>query len=92
MEIRPWRKCPFVPGKAYRIRRGFAALRDTFVTGEIITYESEAWSRYDGKTSYFFSQIGQQSLRVWDTDDDDDKGNWMELFEQLPDRANGADP
>jgi len=83
-EIRPWRHCPFKIGTRYRVRRDFAALRDSFTADEVLTFHSDAWSRYDGITGYFFQQTGTEVLRAWDINDDDELEIWRELFEQLP--------
>ena len=37
VEIRPWRECPFTRGRRYRVRQSFAALRDSFTAGDILT-------------------------------------------------------
>ena len=66
VEIRPWRECPFTRGKHYRVRKTFKALRDTFSAGEVMTFDSDAWSRYDEITGYFFRQPGRDHLRAWD--------------------------
>lgn len=84
LEIRPWRECPFIRGRRYRVRKSFAALRDSFTADEVLTFDSDAWSRYDGITGYFFRQPGSEKLRVWDIDDDADILIWKELFEELP--------
>ena len=85
IEIRPWRECPFTRGRRYRVRQSFAALRDSFTTGDIMTFDSDAWSRYHGITGYFFRQSGHETLRVWDIDDDADIQIWSDLFEELSD-------
>ena len=72
VEIRPWRECPFTRRRQYRVRQNFAALRDSFAAGDILTFDSDAWSRYDGITGYFFQQSDRETLRVWDIDDDAD--------------------
>ena len=84
VEIPPWRESPFVVGRHYRVIRDFQALRDTFTAGEILVYERDAWSRYDGITGYFFSEAGSGELRSWDIDDGEDLGVWRDLFEELP--------
>lgn len=84
-EIRPWRECPFTVGRRYRVRSSFKALRDAFTAGDVLTYEADAWSRYDGITGYFFRQQGGGRLQVWDIDDDADISVWTDLFEELPD-------
>jgi len=81
--IRPWRTCPFTRGRRYRVRRSFAALRDTFAVGDVLTFDSDAWSRYDEVTGYAFRQTGRETLRVWDIRDDADIQVWRELFEEL---------
>ena len=85
VEIRPWRECPFTRGRRYRVRQSFAALRDTFTAGDILTFDSDAWSRYHGITGYAFRQPGRETLRVWDIDDDADIQIWQQLFEELAD-------
>ena len=82
--IPPWRVGPFKIGARYRVRRDFKALRDSFKAGEVLTYHSDAWSRYDGIAGYFFQQTGKERLRTWDIDDGEDLEIWRELFEQLP--------
>jgi hypothetical protein len=89
--IPPWRTCPFTRGRLYRVRRGFASMRDSFAAGDILTFDSDAWSRYDGVTGYFFRQAGRETLRVWDIHDDADIEVWRELFEELAAGANEDD-
>ncbi len=84
IEIRPWRECPFTRGRTYRVRQSFVALRDSFTAGDLLTFDSDAWSRYDGITGYFFRQADRDSFRVWDIEDDAEIQIWRELFEELP--------
>jgi hypothetical protein len=65
------------------VRRDFRALRDSFALGEVLKYEAEAYSRYDGLTGYLFSQDGVERKRVWDIQDDGDLESWRELFEEI---------
>jgi len=51
---------------------------------EVLTFHSDAWSRYDGIIGYFFQQTGTEALRAWDIRDDDELDIWRELFEELP--------
>ena len=87
VEIRPWRECPFSRGRRYLVRKSFAALRDSFTAGDILTFDSDAWSRYHEITGYFFRQQGRDTLRVWDIKDDADILIWRELFEELPENT-----
>jgi hypothetical protein len=82
--IGPWRSSPFVVGQRYRVRRDFKSLRDTFRAGEVLTYERDTWSRYDGCTGYVFAQPSTSMPRCWDIYDDEDLALWLELFEALP--------
>jgi len=82
-EIRPWRVSPFSVGRSYRVRRDFKSLRDAFTAGEVLTYESDAYSHYHGYTGYVFSQAGAEPKRVWDIHDDDDLESWRELLEEI---------
>jgi len=70
-------------GHRYRVRRDFKALRDSFVAGEEMTFDSDAYSRYDSYTGYFFSQPGAAQLRSWDIHDGDDLEVWRDLFEEI---------
>lgn len=79
-----WPPCPFQAGHSYRVRRSFTALRDVFKEGEVLVFESCAWSRYDGITGYFFSKPGQVGTRAWDLPDELDFGSWREFFEEIP--------
>jgi hypothetical protein len=84
-EIRPWRECPFTVGRRYRVRQSFKALRDAFTAGDVLVYEADAWSRYDGITGYFFHRQDGGRQQVWDIDDDADIDLRIDLFEELPD-------
>ena len=35
---------PFAVGQRYRVLKDFKALRDAFLAGEVLIYESTAWS------------------------------------------------
>lgn len=83
VEQGPWGQSPFVPGQRYRVRRNFQALRDTFVAGEELTYDSTAYSRYDGWIGYFFTQAGTTKLRSWDIAEDQNLEIWRDLFEEI---------
>lgn len=83
-EIPPWRGCPFTVGRTYRVRHDFTAMRDRFTAGEELVFDSDAWSRYDGITGYFFRQTGMNGLRLWDIGDDEDVSIWREHFEEMP--------
>jgi hypothetical protein len=83
MEIGSWRQSTFVAGHRYRVRRDFNALRDSFVADEELTYDRDAYSRYDGYTGYFFTQSETGQLRSWDISDEDDLAVWRELFEEI---------
>ena len=82
-ETRSWRASPFAVGRSYRVRRDFKALRDTFAAGEVLVYESDAYSHYHGYTAYVFSQSGREQKRVWDIHDDDTVESWRELFDEV---------
>lgn len=75
---------PFTPGRHYSVRADFKALRDSFVAGEVLVFDSQAWSRYDGIIGYFFRQDGCEGLRVWDIADEDNVSVWKTLFEEVP--------
>jgi hypothetical protein len=83
MEIRPWRDSPFKTGRTYRVRRDFASLRDVFRVNELLVFETDAWSRYDGMTGYFFKSQETNVTRVWDVADDAYLARWTDLFEPL---------
>lgn len=66
------------------MRHSFQALRDRFVEGEMLVFDSSAWSRYDGITGYFFRSPDMSGLRLWDIYDHEDVGIWKEYFEEMP--------
>ncbi|HEY1051750.1 MAG TPA: hypothetical protein VGE39_18390 [Prosthecobacter sp.] len=82
---------PFTPGRRYRVRAAFKALRDSFEGGEILIFDSQAWSRYDGITGYFFRQPDRKGLRMWDIADEEDISIWKTLFEELPENNVSVD-
>ncbi|WP_395753179.1 hypothetical protein [Prosthecobacter sp.] len=75
---------PFQRGHGYRVKKTFAALRDSFTEGEVLIFQDSAYSRYDSITGYFFRQTGKEGLRVWDVDDDAEDGLWRQFFEEIP--------
>ena len=83
---------PFSPGSHYHVRADFKALRDSFVSGEVLIFDFQAWSRYDGITGYFFRQPGVEGLRVWDIADEEDVSVWTTLFEEVPEEGFLPDP
>lgn len=83
-EVRSWRHCPFTVGRSYRVRHDFVAFRDSFKAGEILIFDSDAWSGYHGMLGYFFKQEGRSDLRSWDIPDNEDVGIWTQFFEELP--------
>ncbi|WP_395742021.1 hypothetical protein [Prosthecobacter sp.] len=75
---------PFKRGHVYRVRQSFAAFRDSFAEGEVLTFYYSAYSCYDSSTGFFFRQQGKEELRVWDVDDGTDVEMWRGLFEEMP--------
>ena len=83
VEIKPWRKSPFVVGQSYKVLRNFKSLFDSFQIGEILKYEGDAYSHYHGFTGYFFSLQNNANGRRWDIHDNDNLEIWKELFEEV---------
>ncbi len=79
----PSTEYPFRKGARYKVKHSFKALRDIFEEGEVLIYQSSAWSRYDGITGYFFSQPGLERPRMWDIYDDESVEVWKDLFEPI---------
>ena len=73
---------PFAVGQRYRVLKDFKSLRDAFLAGEVLIYESTAWSRYDGITGYFFKDLDGQG-RMWDICDGEEPGLWKEFFTSI---------
>lgn len=65
-----WRKPFFFKGAHYQVRRPIQSEGFTFEQGEEVVFESEAWSRYDGATSYVFQSVHNRETKVWMLDDD----------------------
>lgn len=76
---------PFKVGKRYRVLKNFTALRDSFTEGDVLTFTSSAYSRYDGITGYFFSRERDNGIQWWDVSDEvNDKAAAKEFFEEIP--------
>lgn len=78
---------PFVPGRRYRVRHSFEAMRATFTAGDVLIFDRSAWSRYDGITGYFFRMPDREGIKSWDIYDDEDVKIWKKHFEELPAEA-----
>jgi hypothetical protein len=79
-----WRSDPFKPGATYRVRKTFKPPMDLpFVEGDLMKYESNAYSAYHSMTGFSFKDDKGKS-RCWDIHDDDSLEIWSELFEQIP--------
>ena len=76
-----WRIEPFEKGRSYRVRKSFAALRDSFREGEILRYQKSAYSRYDGMSGFLFGD-SEGKIRCWDIHDDERLEVWSEFFER----------
>lgn len=81
-----WRRCPFEVDRKYRVRHDLKVMRDQFVAGEILTYESEAHSVYHGQTGYFFHDESGAD-RVFDVADDVQGDDWHDAFEAVEPEA-----
>jgi hypothetical protein len=80
-----WRASPFTRGRKYRVLESFQALRDAFAKDEVLTYESEGYSLYDGMAGYFFRDSSNK-IRTFDVSDEvkDHIGLARERFVELP--------
>jgi hypothetical protein len=85
-EIRPWRECPFRRGAKYRVLKTFTPMRGAFGTGELLTFDTDTYSRYDGMTGYFFHDTAGIG-RVWDVRDEDDIDRWKNIFVEVTEDA-----
>jgi hypothetical protein len=60
----------------------FTPMRGSFEEGDVLTFDKDTYSRYDGMTGYFF-QDGAGVGRVWDVRDEDAIESWKNLFEEV---------
>jgi len=51
--------------------------------GQILTFEFESWSRYDGATFYLFRDASG-GICIWSLGDDDEIDGWRGSFEEQP--------
>lgn len=81
-EPKPWRAAPFERSKKYIVRRAFRSRRDSFRSNEVLTYDTDHYSRHDSCTAYVFYDSNNKQ-RVWDVDDNEDLGAWRNYFSML---------
>jgi hypothetical protein len=81
-----WRICPFEVDHQYRVLFDLKLLRDHFLVGELLTYESEAHSVYHSQTGYFFHDESGAG-RVLDVADDHQGEDWHEALEAVAPRS-----
>jgi hypothetical protein len=76
-----WRPNPFKIGRTYRIKQDFRSIQFTFVSGQIVRFKSEGYSRYDSATIYAFEDTITGENFQWWLSDNEDESRWEELFE-----------
>lgn len=76
-----WRDCPFVVGSRYRTRKEFHSPRDTFLAGEVLTFERTSYSWYDNLTGFFFRDVAGR-VRGEDLEDGTDLDVLNDLFQE----------
>jgi hypothetical protein len=77
-----WRPVPFRVGAKYRVKRSVQPLREPLMEGEVLRYERDGCSSYDGMTGCMFRDASKQS-RVWELDDNADVESWRDVFEEI---------
>jgi hypothetical protein len=83
-----WRPCPFRAGVSYRILHDFRS-SDGLIggngasvsAGQILVFEFESWSRYDGATFYLFRNVSGE-ICVWNLGDEEDIDKWRQFFDE----------
>lgn len=80
--MKAWRKCSFKKGEKYKVNEHTHSLRDRFRKGEVLIFQTDIYSRYDGMTGYVFvDEWGTQ--KVFDITDDEDFETANKLFTQI---------
>ena len=87
-EFRSWRPCPFRTGASYHVLQDFRSTDELFGgtapvvrAGQVMAFEFESWSRYDGETFYLFRDHSGQ-IYVWGLPDEDDLDGWRQFFQE----------
>jgi len=78
----------FEPDRLYRVRQSFkSGPTSTFVTGEVVIFERDAYSRYDNSFVYVFRTKSGAQTKEWWLPEGQPKELWQQYFEPLPAQA-----
>lgn len=75
-------KHSFIKSEKYKVSDNISALRDQFKKNEILIFEKETYSIYDGITGYVFKDESG-SLKVYDVPDSEKQPNLDKLFQRI---------
>jgi len=72
----------FMPGRRYRVKQSFkSGSTSTFVVGEVLIFERDAYSNYDNSFVYVFrAEIGGETKEWWLLEAQP-KELWQQCFE-----------
>jgi hypothetical protein len=74
----------FTPGRRYRVKRSFkSGPTSSFVAGENLTFERDAYSHYDNTFVYVFRTEGGSATKEWWLNENEPKDLWQQYFELL---------
>jgi len=72
----------FTPNLRYRVKQTFSSgPTSTFIAGEILVFERDAYSHYDNNFVYVFRAEGDGQTKEWWLPEGQPKAAWREYFE-----------
>jgi hypothetical protein len=73
----------FRSGCEYSVKTTFEALRSSFAQGEVLIFTSDAYSRYDSCTGFFFYDPLTGEVKAWDVHDSERPEEMAPLYFEL---------
>ena len=74
----------FAPGSRYRVKRSFTSgPTSTFVVGEILIFDRDAYSHYDNSFVYEFRNESSSGTKEWWLPEGQPRDLWQQYFEPL---------
>ena len=81
----------FVPGCRYRVKQDFkSGPTSTFIAGEVLIFERNAYSHYDNSFVYEFRTEDGAETKEWWLLENEPKESWQHYFGEEKAREKGA--
>jgi hypothetical protein len=79
--IMSYQRVIFVPGERYRAKQTFTSGNSQFISGEVLAFERDFYSRYDSSFVYEFRSENDGTNKTWWLHDQKPVDIWREYFE-----------